>query len=137
MVLNINLLNHSSQAGRLSYEGVEVSLDGQQHVPSAVGPMARSLVSLVSVTRAVIETELWKMDAQLPPIPWRADVFESCAQRPLVVGAMMDDGTVSVHPPIERVFRETVCKLRAAGHEIVDWDTTLNSECIAIMVSQR
>ncbi|KAH7000845.1 amidase [Macrophomina phaseolina] len=119
--------------GRMSYQGVAVSLDGQQHVPSAVGPMARSLVSLTSVTKAVIDAELWTMDAQLPPLPWREDVFKTFSQRPLVVGTMLDDGMVRVHPPIERVFRETVSRLRAAGHEVVDWDTTLNAECIAIM----
>lgn len=48
---------------------------------------------------------------------------------------MLDDGKVRVHPPIKRVFDDLVSKLEAAGHEIVEWDTALNEECIAIMVS--
>lgn len=119
----------------MSYQGVAVSTDGQQHVPSAVGPMARSLSSLITLSKAVIEAELWTMDVQLPPMPWKEHVFEDYAQRPLVVGVLRDDGVVRVHPPIERVFEETVAKLRQAGHEILPWDASLNAHCIAIMVS--
>lgn len=119
----------------MSYQGVEVSTDGQQHVPSAAGPMARSLSSLSLVTKAIIEAESWVLDPQLPPLPWRHDVFENFSSKPLVIGTMIDDGVVKVHPPIERVFRETVEKLRSAGHEIVGWDSSLNANCIAIMVS--
>lgn len=120
----------------MPYQGVEVSTEGQQHIPSAIGPMARSLSSLTAVTKTVIETELWTKDAQLPPMPWKQHIFEAFAQRPLVIGIMPDDGVVKVHPPVERVFKDAVAKLQAAGHEIVQWDTSLNAHCIAIMVSQ-
>jgi amidase len=119
----------------MTYQGVAVSTDGQQHIPSAIGPMARSLCSLTAVTKAVIETQMWTLDAQLPPMPWQEHTFEDFSHRRLVVGVMPDDGVVRVHPPIERVFRDTVTKLEGAGHEIVQWDTSLNAHCIAIMVS--
>jgi amidase len=121
----------------MSYQGVEVSQDGQQHVPSAVGPMARSLSSLTLITRLVIEAGLWNSDPQLPPLPWRADIFDTFAQKPLVIGTMLDDGGVKVHPPIERVFKDVVSKLQKAGHEVAEWDTSLNEKCIAIMVSSH
>jgi Asp-tRNA(Asn)/Glu-tRNA(Gln) amidotransferase A subunit family amidase len=111
-----------------------VSLDGQQHVPSSVGPMARSLNSLTLVTKLVIEATPWTMDPQLPPIPWRDNLFQDLSTRPLVIGAMLDDGAVKVHPPIERVFCDLVTKLKAAGHDVVEWDSSLNSKCIEIMV---
>ena len=120
----------------MSYQGVAVSTDGQQHIPSAVGPMTRSLSSLITLTKAVIEAELWTMDAQLPPMPWMEPVFEDYTQRPLVIGVVPDDGVVRVHPPIERVFKDAVAKLEQAGHEIVPWDTSLNAHCIDIMVSR-
>ncbi|GAM87939.1 hypothetical protein ANO11243_059670 [Dothideomycetidae sp. 11243] len=120
-------------SARMPYQGVAVSIDGQQHVPSAVGPMARSLTSLIEVTRLVIKEQLWFEDAALMPMPWRDDVFEDSARKKLVIGIMPDDGTVRVHPPVARVFRELVGSLRNAGHETVEWDTSLNSECIAIM----
>lgn len=120
----------------MSYRGVEVSIDGQQHVPSAIGPMTRSLSSMTTVTKLVIEAEHWKLDSQLPPIPWRNDIFEAFSSRSLVIGVVPDDGVVKPLPPIARVFRETVTKLQAGGHEIVEWDTSLNTRCIAIQVSR-
>ena len=118
----------------MSYQGVEVSADGQQHVPSAVGPMARSLESLIITTKAVVSKNLWTMDSQLPPIPWAQNVFDDFSKRTLVIGLMLDDGTVRVHPPIARVFQELVEKLRTAGHEIVEWNSSLNADCVAIQV---
>ncbi|KAK1958764.1 amidase [Colletotrichum sublineola] len=118
---------------RLSYRGVMNSQEGQQYVSSAIGPMARSLSSLTAVTKLVIEAGPSTTDPQIPPLPWRDDVFRESSSRRLVVGAMLDDGVVRVHPPIERVFRELVAKLQAASHEIVEWDTSLNEECIQIL----
>lgn len=91
---------------------------------------------MVLVMKLVIEAEAWNYDSQLPRMSWRDEVFEESSTKSLVIGVMPDDGMVKVHPPIARVFRETVAKLRDAGHEIVDWNTSLNKECIAIMVSQ-
>ncbi|KAJ4137149.1 Acetamidase [Fusarium equiseti] len=120
-------------SSRMTYRGVEVTLDGQQHIPSAVGPMARSLSSLALVTKLAIEAEPWSIDPQLPPLPWRETVFQDFTKRPLVIGALLDDGLVKVHPPIERIFHQLVQKLSSAGHEIVKWDSSLHSECIDIM----
>ncbi|KAK1993219.1 amidase [Colletotrichum falcatum] len=120
---------------RLSYRGVTNSQEGQQYVPSAIGPMARSLSSLTAVTKLVIDAAPWATDPQIPPLPWRDDVFRESSSRPLVIGTMLDDGVVKVHPPIERVFRELVAKLQAAGHEVVEWDTSLNEECIEILLT--
>ncbi|KLU89838.1 hypothetical protein MAPG_08807 [Magnaporthiopsis poae ATCC 64411] len=120
-------------SGRLSYRGVEVSLDGQQHIPSAVGPMARSLKAITTVTKLTIDAAPWTTDPQLPPIPWRQEEYEELSTRPLVVGALLDDGVVRVHPPIERVFRDVVAKLKEAGHEFVEWDWSLHSKCVDVM----
>ncbi|KAF0645975.1 hypothetical protein FPSE5266_08135 [Fusarium pseudograminearum] len=120
-------------SGRFSYEAVAVSQDGQQQIPSVVGPMARTLSTITLASKAMIEAECWRLDPQLPPMPWREDVFQEYLQKPLVIGIMVDDGTVKVHPPIERVFKEFCKKLEAAGHELVPWDTSLNADCIKIM----
>ncbi|BCS02203.1 uncharacterized protein AKAW2_60467S [Aspergillus luchuensis] len=95
--------------------------------------MAKSLSSLTVVTKLVIAAEPWNIDPQVPPIPWRENIFQDLSKRPLVVGTMLDDGAVRVHPPIERLFRELVTRLKAAGHVVVDWDSSLNSTCIEIM----
>lgn len=96
--------------------------------------MARSLNTLTLASKAVIEAESWRLDPQLPPMPWRDDIFQQYSQKPLVFGIMLDDGTVKVHPPVERVFLEFCQKLEAAGHELVPWDISLNAECIKLMV---
>jgi Asp-tRNA(Asn)/Glu-tRNA(Gln) amidotransferase A subunit family amidase len=96
--------------------------------------MARTLSTLTLASKAVIEAECWTLDPQLPPMPWREDVFQQYSQKSLVVGIMLDDGTVKVHPPVERIFKEFCQKLEAAGHELVPWDTSLNSDCIKLMV---
>ncbi|EXM07439.1 hypothetical protein FOIG_02450 [Fusarium odoratissimum NRRL 54006] len=126
-------LPQSIMSGRLSYRGVEVTLEGQQHIPSAVGPMARTLNSLKLVTKLAIEAEPWTMDPQLPPLPWRENLFQNFVTRRLVIGSMLDDGMIKVHPPVERVFRNLVAKLEAAGHEVIEWDSSLNSSIIDIM----
>lgn len=121
----------------MSYRGVMVTLDGQQQVPSSVRPIARSLGSLTLVTKVAIEAEPWTLDPQLPPIiPWREHIFQDLSTRPLVVGAMLDDGLVKVHPPVERIFCELVTNLKAGGHEVVEWDSSLISKCVGVMVRQ-
>ncbi|OQO11605.1 hypothetical protein B0A48_03332 [Cryoendolithus antarcticus] len=120
-------------SNRMSYRGVTVSTDGQQHVPSSVGPMTRSLSSMVTITKAIVDAEPWSADAQCPRFPWRNDCLEEYSTRPLTIGLMLDDGVVKVHPPIERLFRELAAKLQEAGHDVVQWDVGLNAQCVEIM----
>lgn len=115
--------------------GVTVSTEGQEHVPSSVGPMTRSLFSLVTVMQNVIDAQPWVLDPKVTPIPWRQDMYGQVQTRPLTIGVLVDDGVVKVHPPIERVLKELEAKLKAAGHEIVLWNCTGHKECIEIMVS--
>ena len=96
--------------------------------------MAKSLSTLTLATKAVIQAEAWRLDPQLPPLPWQEEIFQQFQQKSLVIGIMVDDGTVKVHPPIERVFTEVCKQLEAAGHELVPWDTSLNLNCIKLMV---
>lgn len=88
-------------------------------------------------TQAVIEFGSWALDPHLPPVPWKGDIFREFSQRSLVIGVMLDDGMVKVHPPVERIFNEMTKKLEAAGHELVPWDSSLNAECITIMVRRN
>lgn len=120
-------------SGRLPYYGVPVSTEGQEHVHSVVGPMTRSMAALKSVTKAVIDAEPWNMDPRCHPIPWREEVYRDIQSRPLVIGVMLDDGVVKVHPPIERAIRQVVAKLEAAGHEIVQWQPSGHQEVVDVL----
>ncbi|KAI2479101.1 Amidase domain containing protein [Pyrenophora tritici-repentis] len=119
---------------RLPYQGVSVSTDGQEHVPSVIGPMARNMDSLVAVTKAVIDASPWDQDPKCCPVPWRSQVYEDAQSRPLIVAVMRDDGVVKCHPPISRVIDEVASKLEKAGHEVVSWSPgSLHQNCIDIM----
>ncbi|KAF2416538.1 acetamidase [Tothia fuscella] len=119
-------------SSRLPYQGLQVSTDGQGHVPSSVGPMARSLSTLVTTMQAIIGRKPWLLDPNVTPMPWQLEVFENVQSRPITVGLLTDDGVVKVHPPIERALREVAAKLEAAGHEIVLWNNAGHADLIAI-----
>ena len=122
---------------RLPYQGVSVSTDGQEHVPSVIGPMTRNMESLVTVTKAVIDANPWDQDPKCCPVPWRSAVYQDALSRPLVIAVMRDDGVVRCHPPVLRVLDQVASKLQKAGHEIIPWSPgSLHQECIDVMVSQ-
>lgn len=113
-----------------------MSTEGQEHVPSVIGPMTRNLASLVAVTKSVLDASPWDLDPKCCPVPWRSELFDSVQSRPLVIAVMRDDGVVRLHPPVARVLEEVASKLKDAGHEVVAWSPgTLHQECIDIMVT--
>ncbi|KAH7109460.1 acetamidase [Dendryphion nanum] len=130
----LGLYGFKPSSTRLPCQGVAVSTEGQEHVPSVVGPMARNLESLVAVTKAVITAAPWHLDPKCCPLAWRSGMFIEAQTRPLVIGVMRDDGVVKIHPPVARVLEGIVSKLQAAGHDLVSWvPETLHQECIDIM----
>ncbi|KAF1952794.1 amidase [Byssothecium circinans] len=130
-MLGLYALKPSSS--RLPYQGVSVSTEGQEHVPSVVGPMSRNLDSLTTVTKAVIDAKPWTLDPKCCPLTWRNELYETVQSRPLVIAVMRDDGVVRLHPPVARVLEEVASKLEAAGHELVPWKPgTLHQELIDV-----
>ncbi|KAI1383703.1 amidase [Hypoxylon trugodes] len=118
---------------RLPYHGAPVSTEGQEHVPSAVGPLARNLPSLTLVMKELIQIKPWERDARCVPLSWRDEIFQEFKAKPLTIGLLIDDGVVRPHPPINRVLLSVVEKLQAAGHDIVEWNADLHAECIQVM----
>lgn len=131
---HVSVTNRTKSA-RLPYRGVPVSTEGQEHVPSSVGPMARSLDAIHAAFKSLVELQPWDFDARCAAVPWREDVYQSVLTRPLVIGVLLDDEVVRPHPPIVRVLRSAVEALRGAGHCIVDWNARLHAECVDVMVS--
>ncbi|KAL4801710.1 amidase signature domain-containing protein [Aspergillus unguis] len=120
-------------SSRWPYRGVPVSTEGQEHVPSAVGPMARDLESICYISRLVANSRPWTLDPKCSPLPWNEEVFNNIQNRPLVIGLILDDGVVRVHPPIERALRTLASKLETYGHEVITWDTSNHLNCINLM----
>ncbi|KAF4965427.1 hypothetical protein FSARC_6778 [Fusarium sarcochroum] len=120
-------------SARMPYQGVPVSTEGQEHVPSSIGPMAGRLDVIKLAMSSVIESKPWEHDARCAPLPWRDDMFQEMQSRPLVIGVLMDDGVVRPHPPITRALRDVVEALKREGHEILEWNTDLHEQCIRTM----
>ncbi|XDG09864.1 hypothetical protein ABKA04_009479 [Annulohypoxylon sp. FPYF3050] len=85
------------------------------------------------VMKELIRTKPWEHDARCAPVPWRDEVFQEFRSKPLVIGLLTDDGVIRPHPPISRVLLSLVEKLRAAGHEIIEWNADLHAECVQVM----
>lgn len=93
-------------------------MPGQEAVQSVNGPMARTIDDIDMYSRTVVSSEPWLHDPRCVPLPWRP--VELPAK--LKIGVLWHDGMVHPTAPVSRALRSTVDKLRAAGHEIVDWD---------------
>ena len=93
---------------------------GQEAVSSVNGPMAKTLDEIVLYSKTIIDQQPWFQDPKCLPIPWRP--IESKQHLKLVV--FWHDGIVTPTPPVARALRETVNKLKAAGHDIVEWNPT-------------
>ncbi|KAJ5232287.1 amidase signature domain-containing protein [Penicillium chermesinum] len=119
-------------SGRLPYYNVSVSTEGQEHVPSVIGPMARSLHSLTEVTKAVINSQPSDLDPRCIDLPWRSHIYDDFLTRPLTIGVISDDGVVKIHPPFQRALDDLVGKLKSAGHEIVTWDPIGHADIIKV-----
>ncbi|KAF4554603.1 Acetamidase-like protein 1 [Elsinoe fawcettii] len=104
-------------AGRFPIAGAKSGLAGQEAVRSVLGPMARSLEDVELWAREVVRSEPWRVDPTVVPIAWR----EVEVKGTLKIGVMWDDGLIVPTPPVKRALKETVEKLRNAGHEVVDW----------------
>ncbi|PGG97857.1 hypothetical protein GX51_07099 [Blastomyces parvus] len=129
----LGLYGLKPSSGRLPYYGTSVSTDGQEHVPSSIGPMTRDLSSIIYISQHLANSQPWTLDPRCAPLHWRNEIFTEIQSRPLVIGLILDDGVVKVHPPIQRALHELSAKLQAAGHEVVLWDTDGHQECIDIM----
>ncbi|GKT79792.1 acetamidase [Colletotrichum tofieldiae] len=122
-----------SQSARLPYKGVPVSTEGQEHVPSAIGPMARTFDTIHLTMKHLTNAKPWELDARCAPIPWRDEVYTEISSRPLTIGVLYDDNVVRPHPPLTRVLRSAVQALQAAGHDVLEWNAELHEECIRTM----
>jgi amidase len=110
--------------GRIPYGLAKTSLDGQESVPSVVGPMTRSLSNLHLFFKLILETKSWLVDPKVHNIPWREDLFQEGQNNKLSFGVIQFDQIVHLTPPVQRAINMTINALEKAGHQIIQWDTT-------------
>lgn len=97
-------------------------MEGQETIPSVVGPMSHSPESLTIFVKTVIAAQPWLTDPKCQPIPWRSEDFNDIMSgRKLKIGMMHWDGEIFPQPPVRWAMKTLEAKLLAAGHEIIPW----------------
>jgi amidase len=116
---------------RIPYEGSANSLEGQDSLPSVLGPLSTDIGGIKLFMQAVIGQKPWLKDPHSPRKHWDKDEYqlvEHGGGQRLTFGILWNDGLVVPHPPIIRALEMTRDALIAAGHEVVDWKPHKHAE---------
>ncbi|EHK16245.1 uncharacterized protein TRIVIDRAFT_232505 [Trichoderma virens Gv29-8] len=116
-------------SGRFPVRNCRSGMPGQEAVASVNGPLAPTLEGVKLYSKAVINAQPWLRDPKCVPIPWRDAELPS----KLRIGVMWHDGMVQPTAPVARALKHTVSRLKAAGHEIVEWDHADQAEGYLLM----
>lgn len=112
-------------SGRLPYEGMANSMDGQNSILSVVGPLAHSARSLRLVIKGLLSQQPWLHDPLVHEIPWREDqekqMLDLLNTSKLAFGIYKNDGIVTPHPPVQRALGIAVKTLEKMGHKVIEW----------------
>ncbi|KAI4729930.1 amidase [Aureobasidium sp. EXF-10728] len=111
---------------RIPHSGLSGLHTGMENIIGCVGPMANSLADLRLFCRVALDAQPWDFEPSLIDLPWR-NVTPQALPKKLRIGVLWHDNEVTPHPPIQRALKETASKLRARGHEIVNWDPSLHA----------
>ncbi|KAG9557379.1 fatty-acid amide hydrolase, partial [Aureobasidium melanogenum] len=111
---------------RIPHSGLSGLHAGMENIIGCVGPMANSLADLRLFCKVALDAQPWDFEPSLIDLPWRNDSPQTLPKK-LRIGVLWHDGEVTPHPPIQRALKETVYKLRRAGHEVVAWDPSLHT----------
>lgn len=129
-------------SGRLPYEGMANSMDGQNSILSVVGPLATSVGALKLVIKGVLSQEPWLHDPLVAEIPWRdeqekavLDIVKAGGGGRLAFGYMKGDGAVNLHPPVRRAIDIVLKTAERLGHKIVDWEPPSHQKGLDLAVS--
>ncbi|KAF7595825.1 hypothetical protein BBP40_004637 [Aspergillus hancockii] len=110
--------------GRFPNMQTRSGLAGQEAVNSVNGPMASTLEEITLYSKIIIDQKPWLNDPKCLPIPWRP----AEPKHRLKLAVLWNDGIVTPTPPVARALKETVERLRQAGHEVIDWEPTGHKE---------
>ncbi|CDO71533.1 hypothetical protein BN946_scf184911.g3 [Trametes cinnabarina] len=113
------------------------SLDGQDSIPTAIGPLTTSLSGVTAFLRGILDMEPWRYCPETVPKPWSQDDYSLKSRgggEQLCFGIMWDEGSVKPQPPILRALRMTKAALEAAGHKVsaIEWKSFQHAEYVAI-----
>lgn len=115
--------------GRFTTQSCTSGMAGQEAVASVNGPMARSLEDIIMYSKTIVTAKPWLLDPKCLPIPWRSVELKE----KLKVAVMWNDGVVQPTPPVTRALKQTVEKLKQAGHEVVEWEPALHAQGLSLL----
>lgn len=128
-------------AGRLPYEGMANSMDGQNSVLSVVGPLAISARSVKFLVKSILSQNPWLYDPLVIEMPWREDHYQNVWDRvnsslgELTFGVMKTDGIVNPQPPVTRAVQLVAKAVEKAGHKTIDWKPPSHADGLATTFS--
>lgn len=120
-----NLYGLKPSFGRYPHYGAKPGIAGQEYILAVNGPMSGSLKTLQIYSEAICSDLVrpWDFDHKCLPIPWRKNVIQPPGRK-LRLGLIgINDGLVTVHPPVERALNLTRMALERQGHEVIAWST--------------
>ena len=115
-------------SGRMPYEGMANSMDGQNTILSVVGPLSSTVGGLRLAMKSLLSQQPWLHDPLVHEIPWRdeqekeiSDLISSATSGKggLAFGIMESDGNVTPHPPVQRAMKLVVEVLVKLGHRVI------------------
>ncbi|KAI0361660.1 general amidase [Trametes cingulata] len=120
---------------RMPSYGIVNSLDGQESIATALGPLTTSLSGVTTFFQAILDLEPWRYCPATIPKPWSHEDFLLSKRgngEKLCFGIMWDEGSVKPHSPIHRALNITKQALEAAGHKVIEWKSLRHAEYIAV-----
>lgn len=104
-------------------------MSGQEAVQSVNGPLARTLDDIELEAKTVVDSKPWLHDPRMVPLPWRNVELPT----KLHIAVMWNDGMVEPTPPVTRALKNVVEKLKASGHDIVEWDPKDQAQGLSLL----
>lgn len=104
----------------MPYAGCVNSLEGQDSVPSVLGPLSNSLPGIKGLMKAIASQQPWYKDPLAVRKPWNEaeyNLIDHGQGNKLCFAVLWDDEHIVPHPPVIRGLEETKQALIAAGHK--------------------
>ncbi|KAG6880002.1 hypothetical protein C0992_008209 [Termitomyces sp. T32_za158] len=110
--------------GRVPYAGSVNSLEGQDTLPSVLGPISNSIHGLKVFIQGVLSQKSWLRDPLVIRKGWSEEQYnliEHGGGKQLCFAIMWNDGSIVPHPPIMRGLEMAKNALIKAGHKVIEW----------------
>ena len=83
--------------------------------------------------KVLLAYEPWKYEPSLVRMPWKPEGKDMQLPEKLKIGIIWNDGVVEPHPPVMRALKTAYDAFTKAGHEVIEWDTSLHEEVQSVL----